>query len=67
MSKDDIGVTGSLYSIAVLPNTARQLVDAIYKQKDLKRSEAREMADYLDERYGMSDFVPTKGFFGVQE
>lgn len=55
----DGGLVGSLYEIKTLPNTALQLVNAIYKQKDLSRAEAREMAEYLDERYGMSDYVPT--------
>lgn len=55
------GLKGSLYEIKVLPNTASQLVEAIFKQKDLSRAEAREMAAYLDERYGMSDYIPTSG------
>lgn len=56
MSED--GLTVDLYEISVLPNTARQLVEAIRDQKDLKMEEALEMADYLDERYGMSDYIP---------
>jgi len=56
MSED--GLTGNVYEIKVLPNTASQLVEAIYKQKDLSRAEAREMAQYLDDRYNMSDYVP---------
>lgn len=54
------GVTGDLYEISVLPATCRELVDAIYKQKDLSRSEAREMADYLDEKFNISPYVPVK-------
>lgn len=52
------GLTVDVYSINVLPNTARQLVEAIRDQKKLKIEEALEMADYLDKLYGMSDFVP---------
>lgn len=58
-SNNPNGLVGNLYEVSVLPNTASQLVEAVYKQKDLKRSEAREMAAYLDERYSMSDYVAT--------
>jgi hypothetical protein len=52
------GLTAKVYEVKVLPNTARQLVEAMRDQKDLSIEEALEMADYLDERYKMSDFVP---------
>lgn len=52
------GLVAKVYEISVLPNTARQLVEAIRDQKDLSMDEALEMADYLDERYKMSDYVP---------
>lgn len=52
------GLTTTLYEVNVLPNTARQLVEAMRDQKDLSIEEALEMADYLDKRYNMSDYVP---------
>lgn len=51
------GLTGKLYGVAVLPNTASELVEAIYKQK-LSEAEALEMAQYLDKRYDMTSYVP---------
>ena len=54
---EDSGLVVKVYKVHTLPNTALQLVDAIYKQKDLSRADARDMAAYLDERYGMSDFI----------
>lgn len=62
MSED--GLLGMVYEIKVLPNTARQLVEAIRDQKDLSMEEALEMADYLDDRYGMSDYVPSNKLTG---
>jgi hypothetical protein len=56
MSEDELVV--KVYEVNTLPNTARQLVEAIRDQKDLSMDEALEMADYLDERYKMSDYVP---------
>lgn len=54
------GLVGDLYGISVLPNTATELAKAIYEQKDLSKEEAMEMAAYLDERYNMTGFVPTR-------
>jgi hypothetical protein len=59
----DDGMTVNLYTIKVLPNTASQLVEAIFKQKDLSRAEIREMAAYLDERYSMSDYATDFSLF----
>ena len=56
---DKKGLQGRVYGISVLPNTARQLVEAIQTQPDLSKENALEMADYLDQRYGMSDYIPT--------
>jgi hypothetical protein len=51
------GLDATVYVIDTLPNTASELLEAVYKQKDLSRTEAREMAQYLDIRYGMTDMV----------
>jgi hypothetical protein len=60
MDKDEKkGITGDVYEISVLPNTATELAEAIYNQKDLSKKDAMDMAGYLDKRYGMSGFVPT--------
>lgn len=53
------GLTGTLYQVAVLPATVRELVEAVYNQKYLKQEEALEIADYLDEKYNISPYVPT--------
>lgn len=52
------GLTGKLYEIKVLPNTATQLAEAILTQKELTKEEIMDMAGYLDKRYNMSDYVP---------
>jgi hypothetical protein len=56
MSKE--GLTGDLYEMKILPNTASELVKAIYEQKDLSQADAYDMAAYLDKRYKMSGWVP---------
>lgn len=53
------GLEGRIFSISVLPNTATQLVKAIYTQNELSKKDAYDMAGYLDKRYKMSDYVPT--------
>jgi len=52
------GITGKVYEIKVLPNTATQLLEAVYNQKDLSRAEARAMAQYLDDKYNMGEYIP---------
>ena len=54
------GVTGNMYEVKVLPSTASQLLEAVYTQKDLSRAEAREMAQYLDDKYDMTEYIPIK-------
>jgi hypothetical protein len=54
---DNKGLVADVYEIKVLPNTATQLVEAIYEQKDLTREDAYDMADYLDKKYGMTDYI----------
>lgn len=60
ITKPRPGLVGRMYEIRVLPNTASELAKAIYHQKGLSESEAMEMAEYLDNRYKMSGFVPVR-------
>lgn len=54
------GLTGDLYEIKVLPSTVRELVEAIQNQPDLSKEDALEMADYLDNKYKISPYVPVE-------
>ena len=56
MSKD--GLTGEVYGMVILPSTVRELVEAIYNQPDLPVSDVFDMADYLDQKYKISPYVP---------
>lgn len=56
------GLTGNLYEIKVLPADVEELVAAIFDQKGkdkLSRKDALDIAKMFDDRYHISQSVPS--------